>query len=58
MSVEHQLNDLLRNSTRPLTVKQLKKNKVGTVQAIERSQFLELISKIHSPEAKDAAWKP
>jgi chromosome segregation ATPase len=43
----------LRDSARPVTVKQLKKHKVGTVRVIERSEFLRLVNEVGGSEKKD-----
>ena len=48
----------LRTSVTPLTVKQLRKHKVKTVQVIERSRFLEALSQVaESQEKKEPASK-
>jgi chromosome segregation ATPase len=57
MGFDSQLTDALRDSARPVTVKQLKKHKVGTVRVIERSAFLQLINDCTSTEKKDDALK-
>ena len=54
MSIEHQLNDLLRGATKPVTVKQLKRNKVGTVQVIERRDPAE--AGLAKPERRVIGW--
>ncbi len=52
MEIENDLASTLQSSVMPVTIKQLRKHKVKSVQVIERSRFLEALSQLAGSEDK------